>query len=70
MIHPYKPAEARTEPAVGPMKFLIRKNRGGRLGCVPLHLERDYVRFVEGEAPAPVVREPKSKEPKPPKPLW
>lgn len=70
MLHPYKPSEARSETAVVPMKFLIRKHRGGRLGCVPLHLERDYVRFVEGEAPAPVPRETKPKEPRPPKPLW
>ena len=65
MLHPYKPTEARTDASVLPMKLLMRKHRGGRLGCVPLHLERDYVRFVEGEAPAPVPRENKPKEAKP-----
>ena len=63
-LHPYKPSEARTEVSVVPMKFLIRKHRGGRLGCVPLHLERDYVRFVEGESPAPSPKEPKAPTPK------
>lgn len=61
MLHPYAPKEARTDVAVVPMKLLMRKQRGGRLGVVPLHLERDYVRFVEGEAPAPVVKEVKPK---------
>lgn len=58
MLHPYKPSEARSETAVVPFKLLCRKQRGGRLGRIPLHLERDYVRFVPGEEPAPV---PKAK---------
>lgn len=70
MLHPYKPNEARTETSVVPMKLLIRKNRGGRLACLPLHLERDYVRFVPGEAPAPTPREPKPKAAKPRPDRW
>lgn len=61
-LHPYKPAEARTDVSVLPMKLLVRKHRGGRLGTVPLHLERDYVRFIEGEAPAPTPKKAKTKE--------
>ena len=62
MLHPYNPKEARTEAAVVPMKLLFRKQRGGRLGLVTLNLERDYVRFVEAEAPAPVVKEAKARK--------
>lgn len=66
MLHPYRPAEARTDIPVVPMKLLFRKQRGGRLGLVTLNLERDYVRFVEAEPPAPVVKETKPKTgPKP-----
>lgn len=66
MLHPYKPADARSdEHAVVPFKCLIRKNRGERVGMLTLDLERDYVRFVEGVAPA---KEAKSDaEPKPAK---
>jgi replicative DNA helicase len=64
MGHPYKVAEARTDVSVVPMKWLLRKNRGGHLGLVTLNLERDYVRFAEAEPPAPVVREPKASKAK------
>lgn len=70
MLHPYKPSEARSEIAVVPFKLLCRKQRGGRLGVVPLHLERDYVRFVPGEAPKAEPKEPKAEKPKKSPPVW
>lgn len=71
MLHPYNPKEARTDLSVVPMKLLCRKQRGGRLGLVTLDLERDYVRFVEAEPPAPVIREAKPKpEAKPKEFTW
>lgn len=59
MIHPYKVAEARTDVSVVPMKALFRKQRGGHLGMVTLHLEREYVRFIEGEPPEAPAKAPK-----------
>lgn len=49
-------------PAVIPMKVLFKKNRGGEMGVVCLDLEREQVRFVEAEPPAPVPKEPKAEK--------
>ena len=71
MLHPYKPSEIRTDTPVVAMKGLIRKQRGGHLGLITLDFERDYVRFVEGEPPAPPVKEPKAKaEPQKTPTVW
>lgn len=70
MLHPYKPSEARSDASVVPFKLICRKQRGGRLGTVPLHLERDYVRFVAGEAPRPEPKAPKAETTKKSPPVW
>lgn len=53
-LHPHNWADIENDQPVVPMQLICRKNRlHGRLGSIWLNLERDFVRFVEAEAPAP-----------------